>query len=167
MRGFIYFLCIVFCVLSAACTHTQKSNTQQNQVNASAEDLKKFALAQCLIRYFEAKGYDPTDLKKISGGIVEITDVSIEELEGLVTRIRTADAQNNTKQNINPLLNQCFHLEKFLESTETPGSANHISPQGNPLHGGVIIEQRKLLLHDLQLFLVIGFFNVVLGNING
>lgn len=119
MRSFIYFLCICCCVVSAACTPTQKSKAQYNQVNASSSDLENFALVQCLIRYFEAKGYDSTDLKKISGGIVESTDISLEEFEELVSRIRSADAKNNTKQDINPLLTQCFHLEKFLESKET------------------------------------------------
>lgn len=118
MRGFIYLLCISFCFLSTGCAHAPKSNTQHNQVDSSTESLKNFALAQCLIRYFEAKGYDSTDLKKISGGIVESTDIGLEEFEELVYRIRSVDAQNATKQDINPLLTQCFHLEKFLEPTE-------------------------------------------------
>src|SRR5690606_8459056 len=50
-------------------------------------------------------------------------------------------------------------------STFTPGCTHNITPEGNADYVGMVVEDREVHLHVLQLSLIIGCFNVILGNV--
>ena len=65
--------------------------------------------------YFESKGYDTSDIRSISGGIVETSNISIERFQEMALLVKKYTPQLETKQNINKELLKCFHLDADIE----------------------------------------------------
>src|SRR5687768_15769392 len=47
-----------------------------------------------------------------------------------------------------------------------PRTADHVSPERDARHGRMIMEQRELRPHDVQLLLIVGPRDVVLGDVD-
>lgn len=77
--------------------------------------LRKFALAQCLRLHFERQGWDTSDLKGIAGGFVELGTSGPETYQAIVDALEAWDEDIPTKQNLDPSLNRCFHMERNPE----------------------------------------------------
>lgn len=92
------------------------SSTRAAPVSASANDLQKFALATCLLDYFESKGYDTSDIRAIGSGIVETSDVSIDQFQKIALAVRAFTPTLETKQSIDKKLLRCFYLENLHPS---------------------------------------------------
>ena len=79
---------------------------------SSNESLTKFAYANCLMWYFEDKKYNTDDIRAISGGIVETSNISIDKFQEIALFIKDYDPNLVTKQNIDKNLLRCFSLER-------------------------------------------------------
>lgn len=95
----------VFIFLSA-CT----SNQPKDSLSAS-ENLYKFAQANCLFWYFNEKGYDSNQIRKISGGFAELGTSSPEKYQSIALYLKEHPGLENSKQTIDAKLNLCFNLE--------------------------------------------------------
>lgn len=102
------FTCISLTVLGG-CASTQKTSP------ITVSPLYKFALANCMFKYFETKGYDTDDIRAISGGIVETSDISIDKIQAIALFISEYNSNLETKSNIDSQLNTCFNLEESKE----------------------------------------------------
>jgi len=80
--------------------------------NNSNESLTKFAYANCLMWYFETKNYNTDDIRAISGGIVETSDVSIDKFQEIALFIKDYEPNLESKQDIDKKLLRCFNLER-------------------------------------------------------
>ncbi len=83
--------------------------------------LQKFALASCLLDYFEYKGFDTYDIGAIAGGIVETSDLPLEQFHQTALDVRSYSPDLKTKQNIDIRLLKCFYLENF------PPNSSHVN----------------------------------------
>jgi len=81
-------------------------------------DLTKFAYANCLMWYFESKGYDTEDIRAISGGIVENSDISLERFQNIALAVKSYSPDIETKNNIDLNLLKCFHLKDYEKLNE-------------------------------------------------
>jgi len=105
-------LAVAIGAFSTGCATT--SNPQAIQ-DAS---LQKFAYANCLMWYFESKGFDSEDIRAISGGIVETSDISLEVFQEIALTVKDYQPNLQTKHGIDINLLRCFHLdesEKLIE----------------------------------------------------
>ena len=84
-------------------TLTQEKNNQ----------LKKFAYANCLMWYFESKGYETKDIRNISGGIVETSNISLDTFQEVALIVKEYQPTIESKHNIDINLLKCFHLESY------------------------------------------------------
>ena len=75
-------------------------------------ELMKFAYANCMLQYFQSKNYDVADIRNISGGIVELGNHSIDRYAEISQAVKQFSYLVGTKNNIDPLLNKCFHLDE-------------------------------------------------------
>lgn len=100
---------ILLLLCMSGCTAFEPKN---NKVQV---DLAKFAYANCLMWYFEFKGYDTKDIRAISGGIVETSDISIETFQNIALSVKSYNPDIKTKNNIDINLLKCFHLEENEE----------------------------------------------------
>lgn len=78
-------------------------------------DLMKFAYANCLFQYFKSEGIDTTDIRNISGGIVEKSSISINLFQDISMAISNFNPDIKTKNKINIKLKKCFYLEKSTD----------------------------------------------------
>lgn len=102
------FTCISLAVLSS-CASPPKINSPV------VSPLYKFALANCMFQYFGDKGYETSDIRSISGGIVETSDVSADKFQAIAIFISEYTSDLETKNNIDEQLNTCFNLERSEE----------------------------------------------------
>ena len=86
--------------------------------NHSNESLTKFAYANCLMWYFDNKRYNTDDIRAISGGIVETSNVSIDKFQEIALFIKDYDPNLETKQDIDKKLLRCFSLERSKKLNE-------------------------------------------------
>ena len=75
-------------------------------------ELMKFTYANCMLQYFQSKNYDVADIRNISGGIVELGNHSIDRYAEISQAVKQFSYLVGTKNNIDPLLNKCFHLDE-------------------------------------------------------
>jgi len=101
----IKFYLVLFVIVSGCASSSIKKNN-------SNESLTKFAYANCLMWYFESKNYGIDDIRAISGGIVETSNVSFDKFQEIALFIKDYDPSLETKQNIDKKLLRCFHLEQ-------------------------------------------------------
>ena len=99
--------CMVFVLATALVGCSTSTNTKQLDSN-----LYKFAYANCLFQYFSSKGYDTAGIRNISGGFVETGNASPEKYQSIAEAISTMKLELDSKAEIDPNLNKCFHLEK-------------------------------------------------------
>ncbi|MBN8429682.1 hypothetical protein JF535_02335 [Microbulbifer salipaludis] len=74
------------------------------------QELYDFAQANCLFWYFDSKGYDTEDIRAISGGMVEVSDVPIEKFEEISLFIKSYSPEVASKNNVDERLVRCFQL---------------------------------------------------------
>lgn len=91
-------------------TLTGCASTAVAQQKSSA--LQKFAYANCLMWYFDARGHDTRDIRAISGGIVETSDISLETFQQVALLVKQYQPNLKSKQNIDVKLQRCFHLDE-------------------------------------------------------
>ena len=84
-------------------------------VQEKPSELKKFAYANCLMWYFESKGYDTEDVRSISGGIVETSNISLDKFQEIALIVKEYQPEMETKNNIDINLLKCFYLEESAE----------------------------------------------------
>lgn len=89
------------------------SCTSSNRVPGSS--LYEYSYANCLYWYFDGKGYDTDDIRRISGGMVEVSDESIEKFQQISLFIKSYKPDVKTKNNIDADLYRCFHLKESAE----------------------------------------------------
>jgi len=99
--------CVVFVLATVLVGCSTSTNTKQLENN-----LYKFAYANCLFQYFNSKGYDTAAIRGISGGFVETGNASPEKYQSIAEAIATINFELDSKAEIDPSLNKCFHLEK-------------------------------------------------------
>ncbi len=99
-------LLIPFLSILISCAIADENKDHHEQL------LYKYAYSNCLFWYFNHKGYDVEDIRSISGGIVETSDISIERFQEIALFIKNYKPQIETKAGIDINLNKCFHLEK-------------------------------------------------------
>lgn len=92
--------------------------TLKSETNQDRSDLAKFAYANCLLWYFESKGYETTDIRAISGGIVETSDISLEKFQDIALAVKSYNPVIKTKNNIDRNLLKCFYLKDDEELNE-------------------------------------------------
>lgn len=80
--------------------------------------LYKYAQSNCLFWYFTEKGYDTKDLRSISGGIVEKSEVSLDRFQEIALFLKDFSSNLESKNNIDPRLSGCFELESNKELKE-------------------------------------------------
>ena len=84
-------------------------------VQEKPNELKKFAYANCLMWYLESKGYDTEDVRSISGGIVETSNISLDKFQEIALIVKEYQPEIETKNNIDINLLKCFYLEESAE----------------------------------------------------
>ncbi|HEY7772828.1 MAG TPA: hypothetical protein VIC26_06590 [Marinagarivorans sp.] len=78
-------------------------------------------MAKSYVWYFESKGYDTEDIRAISGGIVETSDISLDRFQDVALAVKSYSPDIKTKNNVDVNLLKCFHLKddeklnKYLE----------------------------------------------------
>ncbi len=107
-------LLLIFCgaALLASCVQAAEPLPPQ-------AELLEFAKANCLLQYFQKKGYDLHDILSISGGIAELGSASPEQYEQAAMLVKNYRPPLKTKQNIDIDLLKCFKMEHdaaFLRS---------------------------------------------------
>tara|TARA_B100001063_G_C16353170_1_gene352362 strand:+ start:95 stop:433 length:339 start_codon:yes stop_codon:yes gene_type:complete len=91
-------------------------------IKNTSNELEKFAYANCLMWYFDLKGYDSSDLRAISGGIVEKSDISIDQFQKVALIVKDLQLDLQTKNNIDNNLLKCFNLDKSDELSKVLGN---------------------------------------------
>ncbi|WP_163132400.1 hypothetical protein [Agarivorans sp. Alg241-V36] len=91
-------------------------SSEQRQLDNS---VLSFARSNCLFWYFKSQGYDTTDIRKISSGIVEMSTYSADKYQDLAMLVKEYSPEISTKQNLDLQLGKCFVLDvdkSFLDS---------------------------------------------------
>lgn len=91
-------------------------SSEQRQLDSS---VLSFARSNCLFWYFKSQGYDTTDIRKISSGIVEMSSYSADKYQDLAMLVKEYSPEISTKQNLDLQLGKCFVLDvdkSFLDS---------------------------------------------------
>jgi hypothetical protein len=109
---------IFFMLIPIIATGCAISNAK---VNNEANEKNKFALTNCLMWYMQSKGYDTEDIRSISGGIVETSDISLDEFQKIALLVKEYEPTIQTKQNIDINLLKCFYLEESEELNKILG----------------------------------------------
>ncbi|MFV8783009.1 hypothetical protein ACNKU7_11345 [Microbulbifer sp. SA54] len=97
-------LLLAFFLLSSCATATDKQ-----------KELYEFAQANCLFWYFDEKGYDTKDIRAITGGMVEKSDLPAEKFQAVSIFIKDYSPALASKNNIDPHLLRCFSLSNSAE----------------------------------------------------
>lgn len=87
-------------------------------------ELMKFAYANCLFQYLKSENIDTTDIRHISGGIVEKSSTPINIFQKISIIISNYNPNIETKNDINIKLNKCFHLENSKELNKIISNKN-------------------------------------------
>lgn len=101
-----YFLIVVMSAFLCSCA---------SKKDVFESGLYEYSQANCLYWYFENKGYDTSDIRSISGGMVEISGESIEKFQEISLFIKNYRPDIKTKNNIDVDLYRCFHLRDSEE----------------------------------------------------
>ena len=80
--------------------------------------LYKYAYSNCIFWYLKGKKYDTEDIRSISAGIVENSNISLNEFAEISLFIKDYSPEIPTKNNIDGSLNRCFYLEDSKELKE-------------------------------------------------
>lgn len=99
------FLLITLSLLFSGCA------TNQALLNNEQNELRKFAYANCVMWYLESKGYDTADVRAISGGIVEKSDISLDRFQEIALLVKEYNPDIETKNDIDINILKCFYLE--------------------------------------------------------
>lgn len=91
--------------LLTACSHMDTSPQGDEAL------LYKYAYSSCLFWYFKSQGYDIEDIGAINGGLVEKSNVGIDKFQEISLYLKNSSPKLVSKNEINPDLNKCFHLE--------------------------------------------------------
>lgn len=86
-------------------------------VQEKSNELEKFAYANCFMWYLESKGYNTEDIRSISGGIVETSNVSLDKFQEIALMVKEYEPEVKTKNNIDINILKCFYLgedEEFI-----------------------------------------------------
>ncbi|MGL6161926.1 hypothetical protein [Microbulbifer sp.] len=83
-----------------------------NSGEGDQEVLYQYAQASCLFWHFKEKGYDTDDIRSITGGIVERSNISAEKFQEISLFVKSYSPQLESKNNISVSLNKCFHLKQ-------------------------------------------------------
>ncbi len=106
---------LIFCGAALLASCVQAAEPQLSP----QPELLEFAKANCLLQYFQKKGYDLHDILAISGGIVELGSASPEQYEQVAMLVKNYRPPLKTKQDIDIDLLKCFKMEHdaaFLRS---------------------------------------------------
>ncbi len=93
---------------------------------SSNSELLKFSEASCFFWYFKGKGYDTSDIKKVTSGIVQMGSLSPEKYQQASLLVKEYKIKTETKHAIDPELMKCFMLEddkEFLSALEQLGKS--------------------------------------------
>lgn len=80
-------------------------------VHSVDNNLRKFAYANCLFWHFSSKDYELESIRAIAGGYVETGNAPPGAYEEIAFFVKNYRIEVDTKQNIDPTLNRCFHLD--------------------------------------------------------
>lgn len=105
-----YIAILLLSFLFAGCSIVGKSSSSEDQRN-----MYKYAQVNCLFWYFSEKGYDTKDIRSISGGIVETSNISIDQFQEIALFMKSYAPEIKSKNNIDPKLARCFQLERSSE----------------------------------------------------
>lgn len=86
-----------------------------SQKNIKKEELYNYAESNCLYWYFDKMGYETSDIRSISGGIVEMSDEPIEKFQSIALFIKDYSPALSSKGGIDVDLYRCFHLRRSQE----------------------------------------------------
>ena len=106
---------VILSILMVFCTGCASSPLIAKE---KSNELQKFAYANCLMWYLESKGHDTKDIRAISGGIVETSNISIDRFQQVALIVKEYHPNLKTKNNIDINLLRCFHLEESIELTK-------------------------------------------------
>ena len=109
MRNWGIILSLLFL---CACSSLSISSEDKNN---RAAVLYKYAQSNCLFWYFKHKDYDTKDIRAISAGIVEKSNISLDVFTEISLFIRDYSPKLSTKNKIDVNLNKCFFLEDSEE----------------------------------------------------
>lgn len=79
------------------------------------ENLRDFALANCLFWYFDERGWDVEDILGIAGGYVELGSSSAETYAQIAELVHGWHPDIRTKHELDVELVKCFHLTRNEE----------------------------------------------------
>ncbi len=99
------FYCAVAALILAGC-----ASTPDEAPAPGASNLQAFAQANCLYWYFEKAGYDSSDIRGISGGLVETGSAGPDTYAAISELVRSWSPDIQTKQALDVDLVKCFHL---------------------------------------------------------
>lgn len=83
-----------------------------NSTSHTSDELLDFAESNCLFWYFKSKGYDTSDISKVTAGIVEMSSYSADKFQKTAFLIKEYSPVIPSKGNIDINLSKCFILEK-------------------------------------------------------
>jgi len=117
VRHIKFLAILVGAILVMGCYATMP-NTKTLLIETEQQNLKKFAYANCLLWYFQKKGYDETDIRAVSGGYVEKSRLSAEKFQQIALLVKDFTLSFDSKNNIDPDLYKCFSLEESQEISD-------------------------------------------------
>lgn len=101
MQCFKLLITAIFLVLITSCSSTPINDD---------DDLLKFANSNCLFWYFKSKDLDTSEIKKITSGIVEMSQFSAEKFQRVAFLVKGYTPAIETKSNVDIQLAKCFVL---------------------------------------------------------
>ena len=111
MRSVLVLLSILLCSCSSILTSSESQNDR-------SDTLYKYAYSSCIFWYLNNKKYDTKDIRSISAGIVESSNISLNVFTGISLFIKDYSPKLLSKNDIDVELNRCFHLEGSKELRE-------------------------------------------------
>ena len=108
MRSILILISILLCSCSSILASPESENDRSNK-------LYKYAYSSCIFWYLKGKKYDTKDIRSISAGIVETSNISLNVFTEISLFIKDYSPEILTKNNIDVNLNRCFYLEDSKE----------------------------------------------------
>lgn len=109
MLKLIIFITVISVPQLSCASNSRNTNSLKNN------DIMRFAYANCLFQYFKSEGIDTTDIRHISGGIVEKSSIPINLFQDISMIISNFNPDVKTKKKISTKLNKCFYLDDSTE----------------------------------------------------